>query len=62
MFDVLIIGGVSGVFMLLGSAENMDFVSGKKNRNIYTSKNVFSAKQFSIMPMVLHRVVWVLIY
>jgi thioredoxin reductase len=42
MFDVLIIGGgVSGIScsLILGSAENMDFVSGK-NRNIYTSKNV----------------------
>jgi anaerobic glycerol-3-phosphate dehydrogenase len=33
MFDVLIIGGgVSGIScsLILGSAENMDFVSGKK--------------------------------
>jgi L-2-hydroxyglutarate oxidase LhgO len=45
MFDVLIIGGgVSGIScsLILGSAENMDFVSGKKSE-FYTSKNVFSA-------------------
>jgi L-2-hydroxyglutarate oxidase LhgO len=47
MFDVLIIGGgVSGIScsLILGSAENMDFVSGKKNR-IFTHQKTSSLQE-----------------
>jgi thioredoxin reductase len=55
MFDVLIIGGgVSGIScsLILGSAENMDFVSGKKIGYLHIKKRLLcrSNLQYGIAP------------